>query len=46
MSDISILEKVKFEKLEKLDLDDNKISNIDKLKNVIFKELKELKLII
>jgi len=43
--DISFLEKVKFEKLEKLNLGGNKnISNYNILKNVNFKELKELDL--
>ena len=43
ISDISVLEKVRFEKLEKLNLGSNKISNnINILKNVNFKELKEL----
>ena len=45
ISDIKILEKVKFNKLEKLDLGWNKISNnINILENVNFKELKELNL--
>ena len=45
ISDIKVLERVKFEKLEKLDLGVNKISNnINILENVNFKELKELNL--
>ena len=42
--DISALEKVKFEKLEKLYLHNNKISNIEILEKVNFKELKKLEL--
>ena len=42
ISDISILEKVKFEKLEKLFLDNNKIYDINVLSKVRLKELKEL----
>ena len=45
ISDISVLENVKFEKLEKLNLGWNEISNnINILKNVNFKELKVLDL--
>ena len=42
ISDIKLMEKVKFDKLEKLYLRSNKISKIDNLVNVNFKELKEL----
>ena len=43
ISEIKVLEKVKFGKLEKLALSSNNISNnINILENVIFKELKEL----
>ena len=41
ISDIKVLEKLKFEKSEKINLGYNKISNIDILENVNFKELKE-----
>ena len=45
ISDIKVLERVKFEKLEILNLGRNKISNnINQLENVNFKELKELNL--
>ena len=44
ISDIRVLEKVKFEKLEYLYLGDNNISNINKLEKVNFEELKELNL--
>ena len=45
ISDIKALETLKFEKLEKLNLCWNKISNnINELENMIFKELKELNL--
>ena len=33
---------LKFEKLEKLDLSNNKISNIDIIENANFKQLKDL----
>ena len=36
------MERVKFEKLEKFNLSSNKISDINILENVNFKELKEL----
>ena len=42
ISDISILEKVKFEKLENLGLNKNKIKDINVLEKVNFKNLKEL----
>ena len=44
ISDINILEKVNFKKLNKLDLSWNKISDIKILEKVNFKELKELNL--
>ena len=44
ISDIKVLESVKFDKLEILNLGQNNISNIDILENEIFKELKELNL--
>ena len=39
ISDIKVLERVKFEKLELLDLGGNKISDINILEKVNFKEL-------
>ena len=44
ISDIKVLEKIKFGNLKKLNLSGNKISNIDILESVGFKELKELDL--
>ena len=44
ISDIKVLEKFKFNKLEKLDIGSNEISDINILENVNFKELKELHL--
>ena len=42
ISDIQVLEKAKFTKLEKLNLGDNKINNINSLEKMNFKKLKEL----
>ena len=42
ISDIKVLEKVKFDKLEILYLGNNKISDINILEKVNFKELKQL----
>ena len=42
ISDIKVLENVKFEKLEILSLSDNKISDINILEKVKFKELKKI----
>ena len=42
MTDIKVLEKVKFEKLQSLFLDDNEILDIKPLEHVNFKELKYL----
>ena len=44
ISDIKVLEKVKFDKLEILNLIGNEISDINNLENFNFKELKDLDL--